>query len=204
MTYQHDIFVSYMHDAGMESWVHQHFIPFLRSFVGNALNRHINVFVDRSGIAAGDSWPVRLRSALAQSRCLVPIWSPLYFHSEWCRKELAVMLYREQQSGYRTILRPGGIVVPVNVFDGNFFPERAKQIQWLDLTKYWIVGDGFTKTERYVDFQDSLRDWANGVAAAIANAPAWQSDWLNEDWNNLPDVELSPRPSTNFHFVGLD
>jgi hypothetical protein len=114
------------------------------------------------------------------------------------------MLNREQQSGFRTLVRPGGIVVPVNVFDGKFFPERAKQIQWLDLTRYWIIGDGFSKTERYVEFQDSLRGWADDVATAIANAPAWHSDWLNDDWNSVPDAELNPKSFTNFEFVGLD
>lgn len=203
MSYEHDVFVSYMHDSSMEGWVHQHFLPFLKTFVGNALNRHINVFVDRTGITAGDSWPLRLRSALAQSRCLVPIWSPLYFHSEWCRKELAVMLHREQESGFRTVHNPGGIVVPVNVFDGSFFPDRAKQIQWLDLTKFWVAGDGFSKTERYVEFQDTLRDWAVGVASAIAKAPKWQRHWADEDWNAVPDHEICPKPSDNFEFVGL-
>ena len=45
--FKHDIFVSYIHDAQMEPWVHQHLLPFLQSFVGNALNRPVDIFVDR-------------------------------------------------------------------------------------------------------------------------------------------------------------
>ena len=163
MSYKYDIFVSYMHDQQMESWVHQHLIPFMQSFIGNALNSPIEIFIDRKGIASGDAWPLRLQQALAQSRCLIAIWSPLYFHSSWCRRECAVMLHRETKLGYRTILNPKGLVIPIKVFDGKFFPPKARQIHWIDFGKYWIIGDGFSKTERYVEFQDVLREWAFDV-----------------------------------------
>lgn len=204
MPYQHDIFMSYMHDEQMAPWVHQHLGPFTRSFVGNALGRPVSLFIDRAGILSGDSWPQRLKGALAQSRCLVAVWSPLYFGSEWCRRECRTMLHRETQLGYRTNAKPSGLIMPVNVFDEEFFPETARNIQWLDCRKYWIVGDGFSKTERYVDFQDLLREWAGTVAQAINTAPPWQECWLQDDWLDLPDDDLRPKPATNFGFTGLE
>lgn len=204
MAYVHDVFVSYMHDAQMESWVHSHFLPFLRTFVGNALNRPVDFFVDREGITTGDSWPLKLQQAIVQSRCLIPVWSPLYFHSSWCRKECAAMLYREAQSGFRTVSNPSGLVAPVNVFDGQFFPDKAKQIEWLDCQRFWVVGDGFSRTERYVEFQDILRSWAVDVAAVIEGAPPWQDAWMTDAWLQVDDSDLMPRSSTNFAFAGLD
>lgn len=188
----------------MQGWVSQHLVPFLESFVGNALNRPIRLFLDRSGIRSGDSWPARLQRALAKSRCMVGVWSPLYFHSEWCRREAAAMLYREAQCGFRTVNRPGGLIVPVNVFDGQFFPERARQIQWLDCRRYWIVGEGFLKTERYVEFQDVLRTWADEVARAIEDAPAWDETWLTAPFATVHDDDLKPPSTKNFRFIGLE
>ena len=204
MGYHYDIFVSYMHDEQMDSWVIEHLIPFVRSFAGNALNRPISVFVDRDGIAVSDSWPLRLQEALAQSRALLAVMSPLYFHSSWCRRECMAMLYRESQLGYRTVKKPRGLVMPVNVFDGQFFPDKVKNIQWLDCKKYWIVGESFKKTERYVEFQDLLRERAGDLAQVIQAAPTWQAAWLNDEWFNLPDDELLPRSSENFDFTGLE
>lgn len=204
MGYEHDIFVSYMHDGQMEGWVVQHLVPFIQSFVGNALNRPVHIFIDRAGIRSGDAWPARLRRALAKSRCLVAVWSPLYFHSDWCRRECSTMLHREVALGFRTIQKPEGLVIPVNVFDGNFFPKKAKDIQWLDCRKYWIVGDGFVKTERYVEFQDVLRTWADDAAHMIQGAPAWDEAWLTPSWLDLPDDALRPPSTTNFGFVGLE
>lgn len=204
MGYEYDIFVSYVHDGQMQGWVTQHLVPFLESFVGNALNRPTNLFVDRTGIRSGESWPPKLQRALAKSRCMVGVWSPLYFHSEWCRREVATMLHRETQYGFRTVNRPGGLVIPVTVFDGKFFPRRAKEIQCLDCRKYWIIGEGFVRTERFVEFQDVLRTWAEDVASVIEQAPDWDANWLKVPLAALPDEELTPLPTNNFHFIGLE
>jgi hypothetical protein len=204
MAYEYDVFLSYMHDGQMEGWVGQHLVPFLTSFVGNALNRPASIFFDRTGIRSGDAWPLRLQKALAKSRCLVPVWSPLYFHSEWCRRESTVMLFREAQLGFRTVQVPNGLVVPVNVFDGSFFPKRARDIQWLDCRKYWIIGEGFAKTERYVEFQDALREWSADVARAVHSAPEWDDGWLTAPWMEVADSDLMPPSSANFSFVGLE
>jgi hypothetical protein len=114
------------------------------------------------------------------------------------------MLYREAQRGFRTIKNPAGLVIPVNVFDEQFFPDKARKIEWLDLRDFWIVGEGFVKTERYVQFQDRLRDWSLQVARIIRRAPSWEKAWLTGAWLDVPDEELRPKPSRNFRFVGLE
>lgn len=113
------------------------------------------------------------------------------------------MLHRELQLGFRTVSKPSGLVAPINVFDGQFFPERARQIQWLDCQRFWVVGDGFSKTERYVEFQDVLRSWAVDVAGMIQSAPAWEELWMTGSWLQIDDGDLLPRPVSNFAFTGL-
>jgi len=113
------------------------------------------------------------------------------------------MLYREEQFGFRTVSKPSGLVAPINVFDGQFFPQRAKKIQWLDCRNFWVVGDGFSRTERYVEFQDVLRLWAIDVAKVIQSAPRWQESWMTDSWLQLEDGDLRPITSSNFAFTGL-
>lgn len=106
--------------------------------------------------------------------------------------------------GFRTTTKPYGLVAPLNVFDGHYFPKKARQIQWVDCQRFWVVGDGFSKTERYIEFQDVLRAWANDIATIISHAPDWQSDWIESDFLYVDDADLMPVSADNFNFVGLD
>jgi TIR domain-containing protein len=188
----------------MTGWVPEHLVPFVRSFVGYELNRPVSIFFDRDGIAVGDTWALKLRKALVHSRCLMTIWTPLYFHSEWCRRECAIMLYRETRLGLRTAAQPEGLVVPLNVFDGQHFPPRAKTIQWFDLRDYWIAGPAFPASSQYVNFQQQLRTLAPQVAGAIRRAPPWQARWQKVTWYDVDVSDLQPPSADNFDFPGIE
>ena len=189
MAYQYDIFLSYP-NGFILSWVTDSFLPFLKWHLEGSLGRPPDVFFDRDGIATGDAWPLRLKQALGCSRCLVAIWSPSYFKSEWCMRECRVMYEREQQEGYRTIDNPSGLIQPVNVCDGKSFPGFAKNIQHFDCRDFAILGQGFEKTELYVTFQNKIRQWCGNVAESINNSPDWKASWLNEDIISLPDLQI--------------
>jgi TIR domain len=186
MAYKYDVFLSYTRAYPFGDWIHEHFFPLFAPYLSNALNRPATVFVDSPGISTGDTWPERLKNALACSKCLIEAWSPSYFYSGWCMYECAIMFHREQQLGYRTINNPSGLVLPINVFDGEHFPPFAKQIQYLDCRRFVRPGSGFTKTERYVEFQDIMITWIDEVARAVNNAPAWMPEWLTKAW--LDDI----------------
>jgi hypothetical protein len=179
-------------------------VPYLRSFVSNAVGRPVSIFQDRTGIKAGQSWPLVLQSALGHARCLVPVWNPLYFHSDWCRRECAVMLHRERRMKYRTPANPCGLVVPVNVFDGEFFPPAVQPIQMSDFQQYWIAGSGFRASLLYVDFQVHMKEFAKEVAAALSGAPTWQPSFVEAESFDIDTSELAPPSSTNFAFSGLE
>jgi hypothetical protein len=189
MPYKHDVFLSYPHGF-IEVWVSERFLPLFRWHLESALGRPADIFIDREGISTGDSWPLRLKSALAHSRCIVPVWSPTYFGSIWCMTECCVMLDRERQFNYRTTNKPEGLVLPVNVSDGQGFPTFAKAIQYFDCRDYVIVGPGFINTDTYVEFQLKMKNWAPEVAKAILRAPRWRREWINDARINIPDHEV--------------
>jgi len=111
MGYEYDAFVSYKRGFPFGDWVHETFLPLFEPLLVNALNQpSAKVFVDTAEIRPGESWPISLKNALAHSRCLVAIWSPSYFHSESCKRELSVLLRRERQEGYRTLQKPNGLI----------------------------------------------------------------------------------------------
>lgn len=200
MPYTHDVFLSYSHDYPFGEWVKDPFLPLFQGYLTASLGRDANIFSDRD-IPAGNSWPERLRNALATSRTLVGIWSPNYFISDWCQCECLFMLHRERTTGYRTARNPDGLIVPVTLHDGDRFPNYAKAIQHADWIKYARVGDGFKKTERYVEFQDRIVEWADDVARAINGAPDWDAQWLTDAWLNtaVPNWNaLAPATTAGF------
>lgn len=69
--YQYDIFLSYSRKFAND-WVREHFLKLFRLYLEGGLGYSPSVFVDTE-IADGDTWPLRLREALAQSRCLVAV-----------------------------------------------------------------------------------------------------------------------------------
>ncbi|MBI4659921.1 MAG: toll/interleukin-1 receptor domain-containing protein [Verrucomicrobia bacterium] len=175
MGYQHDVFLSYLHEKPCGTWVVEHFLPYFQQFLGNALNRPASVFLDRTGIHLGQKWPARLRSALAHSRCLVGVWSPLYFHAEWCQCECAVMLHREAQLGYGTAQNPDGLMIGVKVNDGIHFPGFAQDSQYADFEGYFFDGPAFAQSPLHVEFQKAIVALANDVARIVNGAPKWSS-----------------------------
>ncbi len=178
MVYEYDVFLSYTTEYPFGTWVHETFLPLFKPYLKNAINREVNIFIDKQEISSGDAIPERIKRALSHSKCMVAMWSPSFFHSKWCMSECAIMLHRENKLGYRTIKNPTGLVIPVNVFDGDNFPEFTKNIKWLDCKNFTRVGEGFKKTERYVDFQDLLIRWVDDVANSIKNAPHWSVEWM--------------------------
>lgn len=124
--YDYEIFLSYTRVKLVEDWIHDHFLPIFSDFLELDLGYTPRVFVDTRNVVPGDSWPERLQSALAKSKCMVALWSPRYFKSLWCRYECAAMQYREQQLGYRTSSSPKGLIYPINIRDGDRFPDFTR------------------------------------------------------------------------------
>lgn len=185
MNYKYDIFLSYTRKHPHSQWVNDVFFPLFVPYVEDALNSKIKVFKDDREIQAGSDWEHIILNSLLHSRVMVPILSPSYFMSEWCRREFQVFHYRQIKQGFMCEKNPYGLIVPVRINDGDFFPDCVKKIQSLDCRNHFRIGEGFKMTIRYIELQDKLISWANEVAQALINSKKTSFklesiNWLDE------------------------
>jgi len=189
MPYEYDVFISYKTGGLLGDWVLDLFLTDFEEILENALNRDVNVFVDKSEIVSGAAWPERIKKALRDSRCLIPIWAPVYFRSEWCNYEYNAFHEREKRLGYRTTDNPGGLMVPVRIFDGEHFPDCAKKIQCFDCRDFLIRPSIFKKTIEYAKFQRLMIKWIQrDLVECINNAPPWSAEfemWVESSVENI-------------------
>jgi TIR domain len=186
MGYKNDVFISYNHRY--QGWVQDIFYKLFEHHLSETVNYDVKIFVDYNKIKGGDDWNYRIKNEL--------IYSPAYFRSEWCVKEFAILDYRQKECGFRTLENPDGIVLPINICDGEHFPKFATQIQYTDFRAYnW---DSIKNTELYLPFQRTIAEYAKIVAKAIQSAPMWNQNWLSDDarWienppTNYPINEVS-------------
>jgi hypothetical protein len=180
VAYEYDIFLSYKRDRESRQWLVEHFQPLLEHYVQLELDRRetVKVFLDERDIDAGGAWPAKLGQALGKSRTLVALWTRTYFHSEWCTRELSVMLARERGERFRTPQRPEGLIFPVVLHDCEQLPRVLKPVQRVALKEgcYGLrIARGSEKLEELE--QQIAKELAPGVAAAVKTAPRWRAKW---------------------------
>lgn len=175
MSYTYDIFISYKRDPEANLWIKDHFEPLLIHSVGLELGRSPTIFRDNR-LAEGGSWPIDLGRALGCSKVLVSLWTKTYFHSDWCVREMAAMLEREQEIGYRSVSVPGVLVLPSVLHDCDPLPNEVAHIQHGVLRDFFNVRmrRDSTKAEALAD---ALTQAAPAIARAIEDAPTWQATW---------------------------
>ncbi len=78
----------------------------LSSAIAVAIGDDFSIFQDRKDIAWGEHWPSKLEQGLAGSRFLIPILSPSFFSSDYCRKELSEFLEIERMTGRQDLILP--------------------------------------------------------------------------------------------------
>lgn len=195
--YQYDLFVSYKREPSdrplITPWLRKvldRIEYWLRQELGG---RGSGIFIDTDGIEAGDDWPDSIREALLTARCLLPIWSPEYFHSNWCMAEWRSFLSRE-----KLVTARGGsackLIIPITFHDGKWFPPEAARIQQFDLSRFAATTDGFWETRRADELDQLLMTQvAPAIARAVHRAPPFEPDWpvdLGHPMMPPADVEM--------------
>ena len=133
----------------------------------------MRLFIDEDRIETGDRWPEKLKDALRLSRCMVCVWSPSYFRSNWCVSEWTSFRERER----RLNLRSHGLIAPMKFHDGEHFPEEARNVQWTDVAPYTSSVPAFWTSQRAIELEDVLKVLARSVARMAGNAPPFEPDW---------------------------
>lgn len=192
--YEYDVFISYRRSGQWPEWVENIFIPLFKHYLEMDIpfRREPKIFVDYE-IDTGDSWPLRLAKEHSQSRILVALWTPSYFNSNWCMAELTLMYARENECGYRTRHQPEGLIVPATLHDGDRFPNKAKQIGWVnfqDCAHVWVAEGSETKEK----LSRKICDWMPNVASAIKHVPDYNPDWIDIAYDKFMNVFEQENP----------
>ena len=90
--FEYDVFISYTHldnqplIEGQKGWI-SCFYSLLKVRLGELLGREPNIWFDKK-LRAGDELTGEIKSKLQKAKTLLPIVTPRYLKSEWCKKEL--------------------------------------------------------------------------------------------------------------------
>lgn len=187
--YEYDVFFSYKRHGLTLDWirgVHRRLQLWVQEEVPN---REVRLFVDEESIETGDRWPEKMKKALRHSRCMVSVWSPSYFRSEWCVSEWRSFRERER----RMNLRSHGLIAPMRFHDGEHFPEEARDVQWTDVAPYTSSVPAFWSSQRAIELEDILKVLARSVARIAQGAPPFEPDWPIVEASGLviPKIELA-------------
>ena len=190
-------------------WTEKNFVRALRLLLHPALGK-VNIFVDTQ-IESGVSWPPRLAKALACSKVLIPILSRNYFQGDWCCLELALMLDREQKTGFRCQANPSGLILPIVIDDGDCFPPEISAIQSKQQFHEFANPDMCLGTPTQERFTGAIKAWTPDIEMALQHAPPFDPNWehvAHDQFLNLfkirtqtqttvPRLSLAPIDSQN-------
>lgn len=110
---QYDIFISYSHHDNEThgGWVRQFHDRLLNDFRSRS-GKKLSVFLDEEGLRTGAVLSSRLKDALAQSALFIPILSPAYLDSSWCRREF---LHFMEAAGDKLLVGSNCRILPVQL-----------------------------------------------------------------------------------------
>lgn len=121
---KYDIFISYSHDNNRahDNWVHV-FCERLTDDYFSRTGRKPKIFLDKGDLRAGDTLNGKIAAALDQSLLFIPVLSPVYLASEWCRKEF---LYFMDKHKNRLVLDNSSRIVPLKFMPyEKYVPEPS-------------------------------------------------------------------------------
>jgi hypothetical protein len=170
--YEYDVFFSYKRHRLTIRWTRE-VQTRLQYFLSQEVGRETRLFVDEDCIDTGERWPEKLRESLRLSRCMICVWSPLYFQSDWCVSEWQSFRQRERQLN----MGSHGLIAPVRFHDGDDFPQEARDVQSLDLRPFASTMAAFWASRRTVALEDRLKDLAVSVAKMVKCAPPFAPHW---------------------------
>jgi FxsC-like protein len=148
-------------------------------------------FFDTHGINAGDDWPVRLREALSTSRILVPMYSPRYVTSDYCRWEWRTFYAPYAAARHRGQAQPS-CIVPVKWLTPVTLPHDYEQFSYSH--------EDFPEVYRRNDLRQLMssrkyRDAYNGFVRTFATQLVAKIDQFGAD----PSRSVSPLPEEGLH-----
>ncbi len=193
--HEYDVFLSY--DEEFEYWVKD---PFLKEFP-----RLLEHFLEEKPriyqVRHGEPWTPQLKAKLRRSCCIVPIWCPGRFTSDWWTHECAVMFARETRL---RALCPGQdmrLIFPVVISDcktkpqlgsGLEIPTQSKLDNILDCI---IPGTALKRTPKYGELVDKMQRWIQ-ISAVSETIRIVKTVW-GEDFIRDTGASFAHHPSSS-------
>jgi hypothetical protein len=176
--YSHEVFVSYCRQQRWTLFVRDQFVPRLCQHLHGEIARE-DVFFDETSIGVGAAWEEDIREALCRSKVMIAFLSAAYFESEWCLREMAIMLERANLINGPG---PGGhpLLIPVKIADGHHIPPTVKAIQYADWIDY-ADPDLPPASERAFRFGCEVRQLVQSIASSLVSPPPWSHAWRHLD-----------------------
>lgn len=89
-----------------------------------AVKPDANVFFDRSTLAAGDSWLLKIAESLDDAKRVLALYTPDYWSSTWCQDEFVAAFTRQRETGE-------SLLFPVHLKTVNV-PYLFRSLQYTD------------------------------------------------------------------------
>jgi hypothetical protein len=176
MNYEHDIFLSYARGELWTPYVRDIFLPRLVAQLEAEVGG-LNVSVDHE-ILPGAFWDSNLKRRVACSRIMVSLLSANYFHRDWCRREMALMMERERHLGLEGCDENYGLLIPVRLGDGSTFPDLVGRVEYHEFSDF-ADPDLPRGSERASNCNFSLKKLAQVVRRTLLKVPDWCESWQN-------------------------
>lgn len=126
--FQHDVFISYKHSSDGKTLA----MEILRQLEASGMS----VFLDQTGVTAGDDFVERLKQGLLLSREVCLIWDKQAKDSEWVTSEWATALALDK------------LVIPI-LLDDSPLPNRLVNVQYIKLSR--SPGESLKDLQKYAE-----------------------------------------------------
>lgn len=192
-TYQHDVFLSYSRTESWPRFVNRHFMPKLRHWLSVELGRKVEVFQDTRKIQTGQFFDQELARGLAGSRIMIALWSRNYFHSEWCRRELAALLARMDR--FRGEGLADHLVFPLVLHDCETKEDVPEVVGTMQRTPLGKLAEPFMCSGSRLDQALSrlVRKVCEQAGPAIGAVPDSSYRWPLDDYSAYLDKLIPSR-----------
>lgn len=135
------------------------------------------IFQDHEDITWGEDWEARIDESLAEVTFFIPIITPSFFKSQYCRDELTRFLEREEKMGLKLILPVYYIETPlienVSARSADELAQKISSRQYADCRDFFIEDlDSPTIRRLILKMSTQIRDVLEGLSTEAYDPPA--------------------------------
>jgi len=184
MAYQYDVFISYKANEHTNPWV-KGFKDKFEFWLMQALGGYKpNIFYSPEKIDNGMLWEPVLTESLKKSKCILCLWTPEYFKSEWCVYEWRTFESRWLQLNNDAIIRA------IKLIDEESYHADARARQSADFREF-IPTVMIENSLNSLQFNNAIMQLAEDVSASVCEAPDY-IDFVVIDFNQTKNMYVQP------------